>query len=383
MTRGDGTGTLGSGTMYLSARWSGNRLRSILRLILGSALSLVVILPDVADTPISRATPFFIAGSIFGLALLAVAIATLAAGKFKARAWKEVIATLVLLITSLINGVVPTWVWSDELAVAGFIVFYLYELRGIVRSNPALYAALAIAGIICVASVSMADAEEVSPDATITSAGVALTWAISQVLRAGAVVDVEPVTPAGDVLGFIIILSGVLFTAVLISSVTAWAVRKGSSSSADSIRQQVRQALVDVGLVSDPHAPEEAESRRRVFVDVDHFVGSRPRNWWRSRILATEDLLNELVTADLADLAPEDGRPVILVAVLEGPSAELATDLRDPSWTFDLVEAGASADDWLLEHATPADLVITNDRHFAERLNDAGIPHQGWSALRK
>jgi hypothetical protein len=367
--------------MYVSARWSGSRLRSILRLTLGGLLGLVVILPDIIDVPFSRITPYYVVGAIAMFALLAVAVGTLYVGHFAARAWTEVVATIVLVVTSMTSAIVPSWMWADEVAVAGFIVFYLFELRGIIRSNPALYAALAIAGVIVVASVAMADSEESAPDAQITTAGAAIAWAVSQVLRAGVLVDVEPVTPAGDVLGFIIILSGVLFTAVFISSITAWAVRQRDSRSAEPIRRQVLLALIDAGLVPDPTAPPDAAAVCRVFVDIDHFVGTRPHNWWRARALATSDALDLLSTADLSNLRPPDGREPHLIAVLEGPSGNLADEPHNGKWPMDLIDAGESADVWLLDHCSHLDLVITTNAHLQARLEAMDVSVDDWSRL--
>lgn len=369
--------------MYLSARWSGSRLRSILRLALGGLVGLVVLIPDVLDVPEVDWTPYYIVGLVAGLALLASAISTVSLGHFAGRAWVEVLATFLLLATALSSALNPYWEWSDEIAVTGFIVFYLYELRGIIRSNPALYAALAIAGVIAIASVAMADAEMTAPNAQITSASAAVAWAISQVLRAGVLVDIEPVTPAGDVLGFIIILSGVLFTAVFISSITAWAVRQRDQRSAEPVSRQVLRALIEAGLVPDPKAPPDPASKRRIFVDIDHYVGSRPRNWWRSRLVASSDALSLLETADLSGLALDDGRTPHLIAVLEGPSGELADQAHRTARGFDVTDAGPSADEWILEHAATTDLVITDDAHFADRLDYAGIPHQSWSVLHR
>lgn len=368
--------------MYMSARWSGGRLRSAIRLALGSALAAMAIVPDVLNVPRNLLAPYNIAGYILWILLACLVVATLVAGRFSRRSWVEVTATLIFLTTSVVSHFDLLGRWSSEAEVTGFIIFYLYELRGIVRSNPAVYASLALAGVVALASVSMADEEYNQPGATITSPGKAMIWGLGQVFRFGTLVDEKPVTSTGEFLGFLVILSGLLFTAVLLSTITAWAVRQSSERrESDSVRRQVMQALVDAGLVVDPWSPTGASTPSRVFVDVDHYVGSDPRNWLRSRVLASRDVLDELENADLAALPGGNSRPWQLVAVLEGPSGELAEDIGDNDWDFARIDAESSAADWILRHATAQDVVVTCDEKLRARLGDEGIPVVAWTAL--
>lgn len=366
--------------MYMSARWSGGRLRSAIRLALGSALAAVVIGPEILDVPRNVMEPYKVAVFILWILLAGIVVATLVAGHFSRRAWVQVIATLIFLTTSIVSYFDLLGQWSSEVEVTGFIIFYLFELRGIVRSNPAVYASLALAGVVALASVSMAGEEDNQPGATITTSGKALLWGLGQVFKFGALVDDRPVTSTGEFLGLLVILSGVLFSAVLLSTITAWAVRQSSERNpSDSVRKQVMQALIDTGLVVDPWVPPGSSPVGRVFVDVDHFVGSDPRNWLRSRVLATRDLLDELENADLAALPGSGSHRRQLVAVLEGPLGKLAEDGGDDNWNFACVDAGTSADDWILRHATPQDVVVTGNASLRTGLDEKGVPTVSWT----
>jgi len=365
--------------VYVSAQWTGNRLRSAVRLGLGILLIADTVLPDVIDVPLDQLAPYYVFGTVVWALLLGTVLWTLIEGRFARRVWLEVIGSLALLVGAFIARFALLGVWSDDAAVTGCIIFYLVELRGIIRSNPALYAACALAGAVFLAAVSMADAEEDQPGATITTAGKALIWGVGQVLRFGTLVNEKPMTSAGEFLGMLVILSGALFAAVLISSITAWAVRQNDRAhSGNSVRQQVMEALIEAGLATEPHPLPDSTADSRVFIDVDHYVGSQPRNWFRSRLLATSDALDAVRDGRMASIVESDAHPRELVAVLEGPSATFAEAEYDDEWDFVRIDAGSSADDWILKHATVGDLVITGDAHLQKSLAKEGIPFQTW-----
>lgn len=367
--------------MYVSARWTGNRLRSAVRLFLGILLIADTVVPDIIDVPPVDLVPYYVFGTIVWALLLVTVLWTLVEGRFAGRVWVEVLGSVALLAGAFIARFGLLGVWSDDAAVTGCIVFYLVELRGIIRSSPALYAALALAGVVFLAAVSMADAEEKQPGATINTAGKALIWGVGQVLRFGTLVNEKPTTSAGEFLGILVILSGALFAAVLISSITAWAVRQNDKAhSANTVRQQVMEALIEAGLATEPHPLPDSTAESRVFVDVDHFVGSQPRNWFRSRVLASSDALNALRDGAIAPILESDSRPRDLVAVLEGPSATFADAEYDDEWDFVRIDSGATADEWILKHATVGDVVVTGDAHLQRNLDKKGIPFLAWSS---
>ena len=123
------------------------------------------------------------------------------------------------------------------------------------------------------------------------------------------------------------------------------------------------------------------EVRRRLLVDGNNVVGSKPDGWWRDRAGATR----RLVTA-LQRLAARTGDEVTVV--FDGrPVADLAEGLHDGVHVAYARRAGRDAgDDRIVEEVSadddPASLtVVTSDRDLSQRVRALGAEVEGAGAL--
>lgn len=359
--------------MHVSSRWAGTRLRAAVRLVVGAVLGAVALIPDFLDLGVEAAAPFRWATAILSAMLLAETVVLLVAGRLRASAWREVTPTVILLVSVTITTFHLLGVWSGEVAVVGIIVFYAAELRIVVPSRPAVYAALVIIGVVGVASLAMADSEAAAQSAQIRNAGDSLVWAVSQIFRAGVLVDVKPVTGTGQFLGFVVIVAGVFFAAVIFSAVTAWAVRERQGTDDDArVREQVLAALREAGLV--PPAPSQAvaASAPRVLLDVDDIVGRVPRMWFVPRSEAVDHFFE-----DVSMLSPRSDRRVVAVVTPDTAPPESA---RDRS-SLDLVVSADGAVAWLHAQVRSGDIVVSGNRHVAEAARESGahvVPPGEW-----
>lgn len=358
--------------MYVSEIWAGGRLRSAVRLGLGSLLGAVVLVAHVLDQSGTSLTVYYAIGTVLWLALGAFTMSVLVRRGFSRSAWIESIASLLLLVGVAITRFTLLGNLSGDVGVVCFIVFYLAELRGVVRTHPGWYAALAIAGTTVLASLTMAEVEEESPEATISDGGVALLWASSQLFRFGTLVEARPVTGMGQFLGVLVILSGVLFSAVMLSAITAWVVRQGDHGRDDErIRHHVRGALIDAGLLQEDAAPPVPAEGPRLLIDVDDVVGRIPRNWWRSRRLATQDYLATLAE-DPRVLAWADPPRRAVVAVIDR-STGVDVDDDTPRAGFTVVVAAQAAHEWIDDQARAGDAAVIGNAEVAGRLAARGV----------
>lgn len=362
--------------MYVSDAWAGNRLRSSVRLALGTALAAVALTAHLVDPSPEKLEVYYWIGGVLWFALAAVAVVTLVLGHFGWTWWRESLATIILLIATAVARFTVIGSYSGDVAVMGYIIFYLIELRGVVRTSPAWYAALAIAGVTVVASLAMADVEASSPQAQITNAGEALLWAAAQVLRFGGLVQQRPITATGEFFGFVVILAAVLFSAVMLSSITAWAVRQSANkreSDDERIRRQVRAVLVEAGVIGEPAETEDDDSPR-LFIDVDDVVGRQPRNWLRSRRAATEQFLRELSGSrwldDLLNDAPSGTR---VIAVLKSSAGVDVGDVEvDDSIGIHVVERDSVAS-WIDDQARFGDRVVSGQPRLVNELTERQV----------
>jgi hypothetical protein len=359
--------------VYITPNWAGARLRSAVRLVLGVALGIVATTPNLLDLSRSQSVPYVIVGTLLLVALIIVVFATLAQGGFTRAAQIEVVPALflIVLVSTVAAGMwlpIGWWgAWSGDVLVIGFVLYYLVELRGVVKSHPAWYAGLAIGGILVFISLAMADVEAAAANRQITNAGQALLWAAAQVFRSSALVDVKPITPTGEVLGVIVILTSVFFAAVLFSAITAWAVRQGAhrhqeGSRDREIRDHLLAALREAGVLPSERVAESPASRW--FIDVDWIAGTRPRAWWITRRDANAEVLA------LLDGASDgwDGRSI--VTVVQGPAHDYSgrhgIDSIPVETTHDICA-------FVRAEAVPGDVVVTGRPGLTEALAASGI----------
>jgi predicted RNA-binding protein with PIN domain len=120
---------------------------------------------------------------------------------------------------------------------------------------------------------------------------------------------------------------------------------------------------------------------RRILVDGNNVIGSRPDGWWRDRPGAARRLI-----ASLQALAREGGDRIAVV--LDGrPLADLPEGVHDGVLVAYATRSGRdAADDRIAEEvaqdADPGSLVvITSDRGLAERVRAAGASVEGAGSL--
>jgi nicotinic acid mononucleotide adenylyltransferase/predicted RNA-binding protein with PIN domain len=123
------------------------------------------------------------------------------------------------------------------------------------------------------------------------------------------------------------------------------------------------------------------DARRRVIVDGNNVIGSRPDGWWRDREGASRRLVEQLQA-----LARRTGDRIAVV--LDGrPLAGLAEGRHDGVLVAYARRGGRNAaDDRIVEEvaadADPASLVVvTSDRELAQRVRDLGAAVEGASTI--
>jgi rRNA-processing protein FCF1 len=97
---------------------------------------------------------------------------------------------------------------------------------------------------------------------------------------------------------------------------------------------------------------------RRLLVDGNNVMGSRPDGWWRDRAGAMQRLVNELDA-----LAAETGDAIDVV--FDGRD-------RDLQATHAHVAFAGHADDAIADRAEPGVTVVTSDRDLARRVRERG-----------
>ncbi|MDQ1476931.1 MAG: nicotinate-nucleotide adenylyltransferase [Actinomycetota bacterium] len=124
-----------------------------------------------------------------------------------------------------------------------------------------------------------------------------------------------------------------------------------------------------------------ADARRRVLVDGNNVVGSRPDGWWRDRPGATRRLV-----AQLQDFARRSGADVAVV--FDGrPLSDLPEGAHDGVRVAYARRAGRDAgDDRIVEEVAADDdraslTVVTSDRGLAQRVRELGAPVESAGAL--
>jgi len=120
---------------------------------------------------------------------------------------------------------------------------------------------------------------------------------------------------------------------------------------------------------------------RRVIVDGNNVIGSRPDGWWRDRAGAAQRLV-----ASLQRLSQESGERICVV--LDGrPLEDVAEGVHDGVLVAYATRTGRDAADERIVDGVgrdrdPASLVvITSDRALAERVRALGATVEGARAL--
>ena len=122
--------------------------------------------------------------------------------------------------------------------------------------------------------------------------------------------------------------------------------------------------------------------RRRVIVDANNVIGSRPDGWWRDRAGASRRLV-----AELAELARRSGDRVAIV--FDGkPLAGLEEGIHDGVLVAYARRGGRNAaDDRIVEEVAadrdPSSLtIVTSDRELGERVRALGARVEGAATIR-
>ena len=129
-------------------------------------------------------------------------------------------------------------------------------------------------------------------------------------------------------------------------------------------------------------APDRARGRRRLIVDGNNVIGSRPDGWWRDRPGAARRLV-----ASLQALARRERRPDLASCSTARPLTDIPEGVHDGVLVAYATRAGRdAADDRIVDEVArdrdPASLVVvTSDRGLADRVRALGADVEGAGAL--
>jgi hypothetical protein len=392
--------------VYVGEQWSGRALGRNLRVLLAFVYAVSVCALVVLQLrPPSFGLTLGIAVGCWAL-MLALFVVRLARATDRWRALRAQVATALLLLTP-----VPFLAPIDNVySVLLLLVAYGLVVRQLTAGDSMRFAALMVVGVVLLAAVGMSMAESADPAGSIDTFGQSLLWAAAEVLRLGALVEQDPVTHNGRVLGAVVIFSGVLLAAIVFAGITSWLVgerehaedaddeadlerrldRLVRSALADALGPEAAAALGVAALPDEAGVPEV-----RVWVDTDRIAGSARGAWRRDRCDAVCDLLHAMDGRQPQDHPwvdlPLDAALPRPVAVLQGeairlcrtsevPEAAAPRDPREPLTSSAdgavLVErepATAGARSLIIERAVPGDVVVTSDPRLRDRLVEAGV----------
>ncbi|GAA5209895.1 potassium channel family protein [Microbacterium kyungheense] len=118
----------------------------------------------------------------------------------------------------------------------------------LLRTQIIVYGAGASVLLVFVASLAVLEAERESPEATITTFGIALWWSCVTVTTTGFG-DYTPVTAAGRWVGVGLMLGGVALAGVITATLASWVVERGTrNNDADepATRAQMRELMARI-----------------------------------------------------------------------------------------------------------------------------------------
>ena len=379
--------------MYVSEAWSGDRPRRLLGLLVGALYVVLLAVPFLRDYTAAAATPWIVCAAIVGLALLGTAIYSF----MKARNWKtgilEALPALILLLTP-----VPYLLgWQPEIGLVFVLTAFLLKIRDLARGHAMVFSIIAILGILVISSVFMADVEQEAGQGRMQHWWQAMFWGAGQIFRFHRAVGMySPKTDLGNWIGIAVVAAGVLFSAVLLSALTSWAVnssrKKNDAKSDEAMIAKAVDAAVQraVDAVLGPEAaaaiaasqsldesmPSAQAGEQRVWIDVEHIVGSRPFGWWESRRVSVPAYVAELRASHAAGLSGlDEGMRPLLIPIVEGsgcaePEGESTTAAGA---RLVVVHAEGTADDDILERVRAGDVVVTDRPRLAEALLERDI----------
>lgn len=379
--------------MYVSEAWSGDRPRRLLGLLVGALYVVLLAVPFLRDYTAEAATPWIIGAAIVGLVVLGTAVYSF----IKARNWKtgilEALPALILLLTP-----VPYMLgWQPEIGLVFVLVAFLLKIRDLARGHAMVFSIIAILGILVISSVFMADVEQEAGQSRMQHWWQAMFWGAGQIFRFHRSVGMySPKTDLGNWIGIAVVAAGVLFSAVLLSALTSWAVnssrKKKDAKSDDKMIAKAVDAAVQraIGAVLGPEAaaaiataqaheesePSAQQGEQRVWIDVDHIVGSRPLGWWESRRVSVPAYVAELRASRQSSWPRVDeGMRPLLIPIVEGsgcaePEGESTTAA---GVRMIVVHAEGTADAEILERVREGDVVVTDRPGLAEALLERDV----------
>ena len=364
--------------VYIRAEWAGGRAVGIACLVLSLAAVTCWSFPFAADLVGPDATPCLIAGGVLWLAQ-ACALAWIGL-RSRVGAGRR---TLMLSLALFLLAPVVAFLTANPIAEALiFLLAYFLNVRVVARGWPLLFALLVIAGVLLFAGLVLEDVEDGAPDASILTFADAFVWGLGQVFRFQSQLTVSPVTPAGQVVGAIVIALSVVFAATLLSAIAAWAVGERQKRRADdeqeklrrTVEQAVRSALADaLGTPVQAVAPSPRE--RQAWLDLDRIVGSSVRSLWVERPQAIRELVHRI-----DEMAGGDSQVSILGAGVAAPWVGVVhdDDVVDDASTrssrsLRVLPVAGSASDYIREFAQSGDVVVGFSRAIEAELTARGV----------
>ncbi|MBU6311579.1 MAG: hypothetical protein KGN38_03520 [Actinomycetales bacterium] len=386
--------------MYVSDEWSGDRPRRLVSILLASlfvALLAIPYLRDLTDDngqPSGGSTPWFIAAGVAGVLLLASAVYSFVKARTPRTGLLEALPSVIVLLAPVpgLLGLQP------ELGLIPVLVAFLLMIRDLARGHAMAFSIIAILGILLVSSVFMADVEDEAGEGRMKHWWQAMFWGAGQIFRFHRSVSMyAPKTDLGNWIGLAVVAAGVLFSAVLLSALTSWAVnsaRKGKDDKAtakliaSAVDRAVERALLatsgpeaaaafSAASAAPPEsAPEPMPGERRVWIDVERVVGSGPLAWWQSRRVTVPAYVERLRASDPSALPTlVDGERALLVAVVEGGGRSEAEgeSVTASGQRLLVVHAPGSTSDEILERVRAGDVVVTDNPELLRDLGERDV----------
>ena len=369
--------------VYIRAEWSGGRAVGVVCLILSLAAVACWSLPFAADLSVPDATPCLIAGGALWIAQLAA----LAWIGLSPRVGPGRVVLMVSLGLFLIAPVVAFLTSSPIAEALIFLLAYVLNVRVVAGGWRMLFALLVIAGVLMFAGLILEDVEDGAPDASIRTFSDAFVWGLSQVFRFQSLVSVEPVTPAGQVVGAIVIALSVVFAATLLTAIAAWAVGERQRKRADeeqaallqAVERAVRSAVADALGTATTSRPEEdagGPGDRRVWLDLDRIAGSSARSLWVERRQAVRELVQRISNvpgnATWSALIGA-GAEARLIGLVHGSDLAAEEVPMNSSGSLELMPVTGSTADYIRQSAESGDVIVTSSRDIEAEMAARGV----------